>query len=198
MKKIIIIGDTVAPYHFLHCVFPLSKVLAEENLTFSNDYAYFTRLGEYDLLINYVEAWFKELSDEQSKGLIDYLNGGGKMLSIHTGMSIQKTEALAHVHGATFLDHPPYCEITVNLKKGHPLTEGIADYTVNDEPYHFEVKEEMDTFASYVYDGTVIPAAWEKPYGKGKLIYLMSGHDEQVFHNEEYQKLIKKCVEYLA
>ncbi|MDR2546394.1 MAG: ThuA domain-containing protein [Lachnospiraceae bacterium] len=197
MKKILIIGDTVSPYHPLNCVFPLSKLLSESKLTFTNDYDFFTKLTDYDLLIGFVDAWFKELEADQANALLSYLDNGGKILSIHTGMSIQATEALAPVHGAKFIDHPPYCSLTINLKQGHPLTEGIGDFTINDEPYQFEVYDELDIFASYEYEGTVIPAAWRKNIGQGELVYLMPGHDEAVFENEEYLKLIKKCVEYL-
>jgi len=221
MKKIIIIGDTIAPYHPLHCIFPIHKTLGEENLTFTNDYDYFTKLKEFDLLICFIDAWFtnadevkkavsdgaipcynedliKLLSDDQAKALINYLENGGKVLSIHTGMSLQKTPGLETIHGAKFLDHPPYCEIKINLEKGHHLTEGLSDFTINDEPYHFEGCEGLDIFASYEYDGNTIPAAWEKPIEKGRLIYLMPGHDEAVFECEEYLKLIKRCVEKLV
>ena len=198
MSKILIIGDTVAPYHPLHIVFSLSKLLSEEKLTFTNDYDYFTKLSEFDLLICFVDAWFKEMSREQSKALLEYLNNGGKVLSVHTGMSIQATPGLEAVHGAKFLDHPPYCEIMVDVQKGHRLTEGVNSFRINDEPYHFEVHEDFDVFLSYEFDGNTIPAAWEKAHGKGKLIYLMPGHDEAVFECADYLKLIQNCVEYLV
>ncbi|MCL2051534.1 MAG: ThuA domain-containing protein [Lachnospiraceae bacterium] len=197
MKKILIIGDTVAKYHPLNSIFPVTKVLGEENLTFTNDYDYFTKLNDFDLLICFVDAWFKELSQGQTAALLDYVNGGGKILSIHTGMSIQATPGLEAVHGAKFLDHPPYCEILVNALDHH-LTKGIKDFQINDEPYHFEVYEDFDVFLSYEFDGKTIPAGWEKRQGNGKLIYLMPGHDEEVFKCEDYLKLIKNCVDYLA
>ena len=218
MKKILIIGDTVAPYHPLHCIFPIHKALGEEKLTFTNDYDYFTKLNEFDLLICFIDAWFttadevkkavsvgdlpcynealvKMVNNEQAKALVNYIENGGRVLSIHTGISLQKTPALETIHGAKFLDHPPYCEIVVNVVKGHRLTQGITDFTINDEPYHFEGYEGLDIFATYEYEGKTIPAGWEKECGKGRFIYLMPGHDEAVFENEEYLKLIKRCVE---
>ena len=206
IRKIVVIGDTVAQYHPLHCIFPIHKVFGGENLTFTNDYDYFTKLNEFDLLICFVDAWLeeqtkkplKELTMEQRNALLDYLNSGGKMLSVHTGISLQEISGLEAVHGAKFLDHPPYCEIKINVKKGHRLTEGVNDFTINDEPYHFEVYEDFDVFASYEFDGKTIPAAWEKAHGKGRLIYLMPGHDEAVFGCEDYLRLIRNCVEDLA
>ncbi|MCL2719636.1 MAG: ThuA domain-containing protein [Lachnospiraceae bacterium] len=205
MRKILVMGDTEARYHPLHCIFPIHNVLGKEKLTFTNDYDYFTKLNEFDLLICFVDAWIVEdnkenklITKEQSAALLDYINNGGKILSIHTGMSIQATEGLENVHGAKFLDHPPYCEIVVNVAKGHRLTEGVNDFRINDEPYHFEVYEDFDIFANYEFDGKKVPAAWEKDHGKGKLIYLMPGHDEAVFACEDYLRLIKNCVEYLV
>ena len=203
MRKILVIGDTIAHYHPISCIFPIHKALAEENLTFTNDYDYFTKLGKFDLLICFIDSWahwktkevIKTLNKEQTDALITYLNNGGKVLSIHTGISLQTVPGLENIHGAKFTDHPPYCEIVVNVAKNHRLTEGINDFTIKDEPYHFEGFEGVDIFASYEYDGKTIPAGWEKMYDKGRFIYLMPGHDEAVFECEEYLKLIKRCVE---
>jgi type 1 glutamine amidotransferase len=198
MSKILILGDTVCPYHPLDVMFPLSKALAEHDLVFTNDYGYFLRLGEFDLLILAIDAWSKELAGEQSAAFLDYLNGGGKILSIHTGMSIQATPALAPVHGAKFLGHPPYAGLVIEPKKGHPLTAGIEKFSVNDEPYQFEASEKLDIFAEYTHEGTTMPAAWQKTYGQGRLIYLMPGHDMRVLQNEMYQTLIINCVASLV
>ncbi|MCL2254531.1 MAG: ThuA domain-containing protein [Lachnospiraceae bacterium] len=199
MSRIVIIGDTAAPpYHPLDVVFPLSKLLCDDDLIFTNDYDFFTKLNEFDLFVCAVDAWFKELSDAQAAALKDYLSNGGKMLSIHTGMSIQATKELDKVHGAKFLDHPPYERLLINVKKGHQLTEGVSDFYVDDEPYHFEIYEDFEIFASYEFNGKTIPAAWMKDYGKGKLIYLMPGHDQAAFGCDEYLKLIKNCVGYLT
>jgi len=203
MKKILIIGDTIAHYHPLNCIFPIHKTLAEYNLTFTNDYNYFSKLNEFDLLICFIDSWphweskvvLKTLDKAQTDALLTYLTNDGKILSIHTGMSLQTVPGLETIHGVKYLDHPPYCEIKINLAKGHCLTEGLNDFTINDEPYHFEGYEGLDIFASYEYDSKTIPAAWEKPMEKGRLIYLMPGHDEAVFKCEEYLKLIKRCVE---
>lgn len=137
------------------------------------------------------------MNHEQSAALNAYINNSGKILSIHTGISIQATNELTAVHGAKFLEHPPYGRLLINIKKEHPLTAGINDFYIDDEPYHFEVNEELDIFADYEYNGKTIPAAWIKEQGKGKLIYLMPGHDEAAFACEEYLKLIKNCVDYL-
>jgi type 1 glutamine amidotransferase len=198
MSKILILGDTVCPYHPLDVMFPLSKVLAEDDLVFTNDYGYFLRLGEFDLTIPAVDAWFKELSGEQSAAFLAYLNNGGKILSIHTGMAIQATPALAPVHGAKFLGHPPYAGLLIETKKDHPLTEGVGDFVINDEPYQFEVSEELDIFAEYTHEGVTMPAAWQRACGQGRLIYLMPGHDVGVLLNEAYQRLIENCVRDLA
>jgi type 1 glutamine amidotransferase len=194
MSKILILGDTVCPYHPLDVMFPLSQALAEDDLVFTNDYGYFLRLAEFDLLILAIDAWSKEISSEQTAAFLAYLNQGGRVLSIHTGMSIQATPALASVHGAKFLGHPPYDKLLIEPKTGHPLTAGVDNFTINDEPYQFEVSDKLDIFAEYTFDGKTMPAAWQKPYGKGRLIYLMPGHDAGVLQNETYQRLIKNCV----
>lgn len=196
-SKILIIGDTVAPYHPLTSIFPLSKLLCDYSLTFTNDYDYFLKLYEFNLCICYADSWGKQLSNNQSASLKEYLFNGGKLLSIHNGISLQDTPDLTMLHGAKFTHHPPYDKLLIKTAAGHPATEGVESFYLYDEPYHYEIYEDFNIFASYDFNGKSFPAAWEKACGSGTLIYLMPGHDESAFQCDGYLKLIKNCINYL-
>jgi len=196
-SNILIIGDTAAPYHPLPNIFPLSKMLCGFNLTFTNDYTYFLKLREFNLCICYADSWKKQLNSSHSASLKEYLFHGGRLLSIHNGISLQDTPELAALHGAKFTHHPPYGRLLIETVESHPAAEGIQGFYIDDEPYHFELYEDLNIFAYYGFEGESIPAAWEKIHGEGTLIYLMPGHDESAFQCCGYLKLIENCINYL-
>lgn len=196
-KKIIVIGDTAAPYHPLDNVFAMEDLLCDYCLTFTDDHDYFLELREFCVCVCYIDSWKRPLSDSQAAALKEYLFNGGKLINMHNGMSLQDTPGFADVLGAKFTHHPPYGRLLIKTAAGHPATEGVQDFYIYDEPYHFEIYGELNIFASYDFNGAILPAAWESLYGKGTLIYLMPGHDKSAFQCESYRRLIKNSVSYL-
>jgi type 1 glutamine amidotransferase len=154
-------------------------------------------LDDYSLLICYLDAWERPLSNLQATALKAYLENGGKILSIHNGISIQDTPGLIELTGARFTHHPEYGKLLIKILDGHPITAGLSDFYIDDEPYHFEISGEINILATYDFEGTTLPAAWEYTCGKGTLIYLMPGHDRDVFLSNDYQKLIVNSIRYL-
>ena len=201
--KILVIGDSVAPYHPLSNLSVLREVLYGYALTLTDDHEMFLRLREFAVCLCYLDSWEQPLSAGQSEALESYLWNGGKLLYIHNGISLQITPSLSEVLGARFAHHPPAGELTIQPVRGHPLTEespfgDLPRFTVFDEPYHYEFSAMPRIFATYEYNGSDLPAAWESAYGGGTLIHLMPGHDTQCFLCGAYQTWIRRCVEYLC
>jgi len=196
--KIIVIGDNDAQYHPLDNVSALSELLSDYSLTFSDNYDYFLRLDEFCMCVCYIDAWGKPLSGNRAESLKKYISNGGKLMNIHNGISLQDTPCLEKMLGAKFTHHPPYAQLLIKTDSSHPLTEGVNDFYIFDEPYHYDIYGELNIFAGYEFDGALLPAAWESVYGKGKLLCLMPGHDKSAFQCEDYRKLIRNCVNYLC
>ena len=197
MKNILVLGSAVAPYHPLENLEQLTNFLSEYKFVFTKDSDSLLEMRDFDMLICYADAWKQPLSAAQSAAFKAYLSGGGKILSIHNGVSIQDTPELAEVTGARFTHHPEYCELLIQPIKNHPVTDSVQDFSIMDEPYHYEVYGDIDVLATYDFNGTIIPAVWERSYGKGILLYLMPGHNKSAFQCEPYRKLIKNSVNYL-
>jgi type 1 glutamine amidotransferase len=197
MKKTLVIGSNDAPYHPLSNINALNEILPEHNLVFSEDPDSLLQLNDYSLLICYLDSWEQPLTSTQAAALKEYLSTGGKILSIHNGISIQDTPSLTELTGARFTGHPLCGELQIKPIPGHPITAGVDEFRINDEPYHFELSENLNILATYDYNGITLPAAWEHKYGKGTLIYLMPGHDAAVFENGGYRKMIRNSVRYI-
>jgi hypothetical protein len=198
MKKILVIGSPNPPYHSLSNLSAFIDILVGYELTFSENEDDLLNINNYDLLINYLDAWQRRLTDAQASALKSYLNNGGKILSIHNGISIQDTPLLADVTGARFTGHPAYCELTITPIANHPIMQGIQTFTINDEPYQFEPSDDIEILATYEHNGKTIPAAWVRDRGEGTFAYLMPGHDAGVFQCRQYIKLIQNSVKYLV
>jgi type 1 glutamine amidotransferase len=74
----------------------------------------------------------------------------------------------------------------------HPITTGIEDFELMEEPYQFEFDHfsKNNIFLEYLYQGKLYPAGWAKTFGSGKLVYLTPGHTKDAFDQPMYQKLI--------
>lgn len=199
MKKILVLGMyEKAMYHPLTGVDQyLESILPDVQFTFTEQITDLCRSEEYDGVISYWDDWKHPIPGEVSLALQQYVKNGGNLLVLHNGISVQLQEPLAKMIGARFLTHPAQEEIAFYLKE-HVLTKGCRNFQLVEEPYQFHMENDSkDVFMHYVYQGKEYPAAWQKRYGKGEIIYLMPGHTPEKFQNQEYTKLVRNCINYL-
>lgn len=198
-KKALLIGDfTDPPYH------PLDKVEQEISTILlhtvtvhsTEDYnqLHIDQLRTYDLCISYTDCFTKPVSSEQTAGLLAYVSGGGALLVIHNGISLQNKYELCQMIGAKFTGHPPFQTLEFQIAAvEHPIMQGIQSFTIDDEPYRFKFDPFTETIVlfEYTYEGERYPAAWAHDYGLGRVVYLMPGHQVQSFVNPMYRQIIK-------
>ncbi|ULL14739.1 ThuA domain-containing protein [Paenibacillus sp. H1-7] len=205
-KRILIIGDDhLGAWHPLELVQnELEKILGGEfRLTVTRNYDYLSTLNtsEYAAVISYADIWTRKLTSGQIAGLLRFVAGGGGLLAIHNGISLAGSYELLQVIGAKFVTHPPYQKLHFyRIMNEHPLLEGVADFTIEEEPYQFE----FDPFTprtvliEYEYHGKRWPSMWEHNYGLGKVVYLHPGHRADSFKPEAIQRLILNSVRWIA
>ena len=202
-KRILIIGDyTAANWHPLTDVDKqLERILTGNEITCTEDYANLTLddLQHYDMLINYVDAWKDKGTHELAGAMIGYVASGGSFLSLHSGIIMHTTPEMELMQAAKFTGHPPACDLLYTpLSAASPILEGIAPFTLFEEPYQFEMDEiaEYDVFMTYAYEGQDWPAAWAMQFGQGKMVYLSMGHNAKVFECEAVAQLIRNSIKW--
>ena len=198
MKKIIAIGTKNPENHPLSNIYTLKELLNGYNLSFNENHDDFLKTSDFDMVISYVDAWENPLLDSHIDAIQRYIQNGGRMLVFHNGISMNDKSQINEIIGGRFTGHPDSFNLIVEIVKNHSVTNGISDFTVFDEPYQFEINDDINFFAQYEINGKKIPAAWEKRCGEGTVVYLMPGHDSSVFENEMYKKMIKNAIEYLC
>lgn len=152
-------------------------------------------LESYSLVISYTEFAKEPLPSAQTAALLSYVANGGGLLAIHNGISLQRSQELGTMLGAKFTGHPPFTALPIKTSgHKHPITEGVDDFVMDEEPYRFDMYPHYQTtiLAEYEHDGQLWPAAWTHEYGLGRVVYLMPGHQLASFSVKPFRELIRR------
>lgn len=202
----LLVGDvTDAPWHPLE---PARRELegilgGEFRISATEDYDSLTRLDteQFPLCISYTDCWNRDVRPEQTAGLLGYVAGGGGLLVLHNGISLQRSYELRQMIGAKFTNHPPYQPLSYfGTGEDHPLLEGVGSFAMEEEPYMFDFDPftEKTVFLEYEFEGNRYPAAWEHAYGLGRIVYLQPGHHAPSFQPEAYRRLVLNSARWAA
>ena len=139
-----------------------------------------------------------ELTDAQTNGLFSFVRNGKGLIGIHgTGWWIGG-EAVSLIGGHANW-HPPGLEFTVQIDDpAHPVTQGLADFTVQDEIYMSAWDPAVHVLATATWSEKKHPMAWTHAYGQGRVFYTTLGHGPGTFGNPEVQRLIANAARWAA
>lgn len=199
MKKILLIGMYEnAMYHPLTGVDEaLRNMFPEMKLVVTDQIMELCGAEQYDCIVSYWDDWEEPIPDQAAEALYRYVENGGSLLVLHNGISLQLQDSLEQMIGGRFLTHPEQESVTF-WPKEHELTKDCREFTLQEEPYQFELEEDQkEIFLTYTYRGAEYPAGWRKNFGLGKVVYLTPGHTAEKFACEEYIRLIKNCMGWL-
>jgi len=151
------------------------------------------------------QNWLKE---EQAVALKEFVNAGNGFYSLHNNSHVSlSSKTYREVMGGAYIGHPalrPFKVRVVNTK--HPITQGIRDFTVNDEQHYVEYdKDKKDILLeaenidglTFQNLGTKSIAGWAYDYGRGRVVFTSAGHTIHALWNPEYVKLQKRAVQWL-
>ena len=209
MKRYLFLGTRVARYHSCAGIDEqIGRLLKGEwEMTFSEDLSLFTPEGlrPFEMIISYLEFdRQRAITDAQADALVSFVENGGVLMAIHSGIALQTHPKLEKLIGAKFIGHPYYEAMPVlpyRVVRRNPVTDGITGlpWVSPDEPYRFEMAGESDKeiFLVYDYEGKEWPAAWIRTVGKGKVIYFANGHCRCAFYTE-FAGLISNAARWVA
>lgn len=150
-------------------------------------------LSSFRLFISYTEFKKEKLPEEQVAALLSFVANGGGLVAIHNGISLQRNDELSSMLGGKFTGHPAFTSLHVQVREPrHPIMQGVSSFIVEDEPYRFVFSPLLQTtvLAEYEHEGKMWPAVWAHEFGRGRIVYLMPGHQLSAFKVEDYRKLI--------
>ncbi len=160
------------------------------------------KLAECDLI---VPNWtMGEISGDKVGNLARALENGCGMGGWHGGMgdAFRQNAFYQFITGGQFVDHPGGIrEFTVNIKdKEHPVTKGMRDFQMKSEQYYMHVDPSNHVLATTAFDGKhhpwiegcVMPAAWTRRWGRGKIFYTSLGHVAKDFEVPEALEITRR------
>ena len=181
----------------------LLKLLAEHEdvwVRVADSYADIEAIKKAKLLITYTCDLCP--TEQQQYGLREFLESGGRWLALHGTNALvefvdgkadtpDKAPHLMQSLGSRFVAHPAQQSFTVHVTdEAHPVTEGIEDFEIDDEPYYCEFFGDNKILLEANYDAPSTgyvrsnfgidrksqPQMYLHPVGAGEVLYMMLGH----------------------
>lgn len=148
-------------------------------------------LAKYDLI---VPIWtMGELTDTQERKLLRAVEAGTGLAGWHGGMGDAFRPNLNYkmMVGGQFVSHPGNVRRYPVRITDHddPITQGLDDFEITSEQYFMHVDPSNEVLAETTFsgddlpwiDGVVMPVAWKRRWGQGKVFYLALGHEVNEF-----------------
>lgn len=153
-----------------------------------------------------------EITREQSAGLQDAIRYGVGLAGWHGGMcdSFRQDTGYQFMTGGQWVAHPGgVINYTVNvLDTDDPITRGLKDFRMQSEQYYMHTDPGNEVLVTTTFTGrhggaswirgTVMPVAWKRCFGKGRVFYSSLGHVAADFDVPEALEIAKRGIQWAA
>ena len=142
-------------------------------------------------------AW---MTPEVEQAFLSFVEKGGGLLAIHSGLAgYAKTPLMRALLGGIFLEHPAQCPVTIEPLAGHPLTQGVEPFTLQDEHYFMTVDDpSMDFFLDTRSENGLQSGGWTRQQGRGRVCVLTPGHNIPIWQHPSFEKLLRNALAWCA
>jgi len=151
-----------------------------------------------------------QITGAQEKGLLDAVRGGVGLAGWHGGLSdaFRSNTEYEFMVGGSWAAHPGgITDYEVNIaRRDDPITKGLATFRMHSEQYYMLVDPSVEVLATTTFSGQFVPAikgvvmpvAWKKVYGKGRVFHSTLGHVAADFDVPEAREIMKRGMLWAA
>ena len=154
-----------------------------------------------DLIV--INMTMGEITDQQESNLLAAIRAGTGLGGWHGGLgdALRTRTSFQYAVGGQRVAHPgDTLDYTVQVKSGHEITQGIGDFQMHSEQYYMHVDPAVEVLATTTFsgdhdswiEGTVMPVAWTKMYGNGRVFYCSLGHTNADFDVPKAARLVEQ------
>jgi hypothetical protein len=150
------------------------------------------------------------ITADQEKGLLNAVRDGVGIAGWHGGMgdSFRNNTEYQYMVGGQWVAHPggviPY-RVQIRDHKD-PITAGLRDFDMVSEQYYMHVDPSNEVLATTTFggahnpwiEGTVMPVAWKRHYGTGRVFYSSLGHVAKDFQVSEALTIMQRGIRWAA
>jgi type 1 glutamine amidotransferase len=165
------------------------------------------------LIIHNWTAWMPPENGEWSKRVQKAVESGVGLAGWHGGLcdSCRGDTGWYLLTGGQFIGHPNHgAPYTVNITDhASPLTRGVGDFVMNGtEQYYMAIDPgshvlATTTFGTELHEvgcqvGAVMPVAWTRTWGKGRVFYMSIGHTAKDLQVPQVRTITERGLLYAA
>lgn len=151
------------------------------------------------------------ITEEQEAGLLKAIKSGVGIAGWHGGLcdAFRNNTEYQYMTGGQWVAHPggviDYSVQVINQKDA--ISAGLSNFNMTSEQYYMHVDPNVKVLATTTFkgdhdewiDGCVMPVAWKKMYGKGRIFYTSLGHNlDHVTTVPEAITLIKRGIQWAS
>lgn len=165
-------------------------------------------LSAFDLI---VPNWtVGDMSVPTAKRLWSAIEAGVGLGGFHGGMAdgFRSSDRFRYMVGGAYVAEPGgVCRYRVEITRpDDPITAGIADFDYVSEQYylHTDPANEMlavtrFTDAAHAWiDGVVMPVAWKKRFGRGRVFFSALGHVPEEFDHPAMATILRRGLRWAS
>jgi type 1 glutamine amidotransferase len=132
------------------------------------------------------------------------VGAGAGLAGFHGGMgdAFRDAPEFQFMVGGQFVAHPDDIkdyDVAI-ADREHEITRGLADFHMRSEQYYMHVDPSNHVLATTVFDpvsapwvaGTVMPVAWTRRHGEGRVFYSSLGHQPDDLEVHEAGELLRR------
>ncbi|WOO43228.1 ThuA domain-containing protein [Rubellicoccus peritrichatus] len=159
------------------------------------------RLRQFDLII---PNWtMGNMTFEQGKSLKEVIESGIGLAGWHGGAgdAFRDNCEFQIMIGGQFVGHPGNMkDYTVDIiNPDHEITKGLSSFPMHSEQYYMHIDPAVEVIAATKVnqptdpwlEGTTMPVAWVRPWGKARVFYSALGHDPSEFKGDCLELLLR-------
>jgi putative membrane-bound dehydrogenase-like protein len=153
-------------------------------------------LARYDGLIIY--ANHTTISPKQEAALLAFVENGKGLIALHcASYCFLNSPKYISLVGGQFESHKTGVFRTRIVDAKHPAMKGVQEFEAWDETYkHHRLTGDRHVLMVREEGDKREPWTWVRTQGKGRVFYTASGHDERVFRNADFHRLVVQGVRW--
>ena len=151
-----------------------------------------------------------KIEKDELANLTAAVRDGVGLAGFHGGMCDAFREAVDYqfMTGGQWVAHPGnVIDFRVNIARPEdPVMKGINDFDYRSEQYYMHVDPSNEVLATTTFtgehapwiDGVVMPVAWKRRHGKGRVFYSALGHVASEFQVPQMRTLLERGMLWAA
>lgn len=151
-----------------------------------------------------------KIEKDELANLTSAVREGVGLAGFHGGMCDAFRDAVDYqfMTGGQWVAHPGnVIDFRVNIARpDDPLMKGIGDFDYRSEQYYMHVDPSNEVLATTTFtdehapwiDGVVMPVAWKRRHGKGRVFYSALGHVASEFQVPQMRTLLERGMLWAA